>query len=118
LAIYFYVLQGLGPSTLSVLNEQGLVKTALDIFHLRRRTARPAAALTNSDHQQQQQQSSDDTSAGKGSRKKKSAPKQLCETTLADLPGWGDTKALNLLEAIDAARTVTLTRFIFALGIR
>ena len=38
--------------------------------------------------------------------------------TLADLPRMGDKSARNLLEAIDRSRETTLSRFIFALGIR
>ena len=38
--------------------------------------------------------------------------------TLAGFEGWGERKIGNLLEAIDARRSVALERFIFALGIR
>ena len=37
---------------------------------------------------------------------------------LKDREGWGETSARNLFEAIDARRTVSLDRFIYALGIR
>jgi DNA ligase (NAD+) len=37
---------------------------------------------------------------------------------LAELPGWGKKKADNLLRAIEARRSISLERFINALGIR
>jgi DNA ligase (NAD+) len=37
---------------------------------------------------------------------------------LATWKGWGDTSARNLFDAINRARTISLDRFIFALGIR
>ena len=37
---------------------------------------------------------------------------------LAAWKGWGDTSARNLFDAIQRARTISLDRFIFALGIR
>lgn len=37
---------------------------------------------------------------------------------LAAWKGWGDTSARNLFDAIDRARSISLDRFIFALGIR
>jgi DNA ligase (NAD+) len=44
----------------------------------------------------------------------------LCERRddLAQLPGWGEKKADNLLRAIEARRSISLERFINALGIR
>ncbi len=40
------------------------------------------------------------------------------EAEIAAREGWGKTSAAKLSAAIDAARTVTLARFIYALGIR
>ncbi len=40
------------------------------------------------------------------------------EPPLSSWKGWGDTSARNLFDAIDRARTISLDRFIFALGIR
>jgi len=37
---------------------------------------------------------------------------------LSTWKGWGDTSATNLFDAIDRARTISLDRFIYALGIR
>jgi DNA ligase (NAD+) len=37
---------------------------------------------------------------------------------LSTWKGWGDTSARNLFDAINRARTISLDRFIFALGIR
>ncbi|MDD5761137.1 MAG: NAD-dependent DNA ligase LigA [bacterium] len=37
---------------------------------------------------------------------------------LSTWKGWGDTSAANLFDAIDRARTISLDRFIYALGIR
>jgi DNA ligase (NAD+) len=147
--------QGLGRGALSSLYAAELVRTPLDVFALRARTARA--------QQQQQQQDSVltsaadvDSSAGTGTSadtatataagdsgngsggdisdtavvaaavqqqekpKKRRAKKAkvLCESTLADLPGWGDVKAMKLLQAIDSAREVSLARFICALGVR
>ena len=36
---------------------------------------------------------------------------------LKDIPGWGDTSASNLWSSIEARRTISLDRFVFALGI-
>jgi DNA ligase (NAD+) len=138
--------QGLGRGALSALYAAELVRTPLDVFALRAKTARPQS------QQQQQQDSvltsaadvdttsttaaaSSDTAAGTGDRsgdstaavaaeqqqkpkKRRAKAKVLCESTLADLPGWGDVKAMKLLQAIDSAREVSLARFIFALGVR
>ncbi len=38
-------------------------------------------------------------------------------TAVAELPGWGETSAANLLREIDEARTQPLHRLLFALGI-
>lgn len=40
------------------------------------------------------------------------------QAVIAALDGWGATSASNLVNAIEAARTVDFNRFIFALGIR
>ena len=37
---------------------------------------------------------------------------------LGERPSWGETKVGNLFRAIDAARTIPLDRFLYALGIR
>lgn len=39
-------------------------------------------------------------------------------TRLKNRPGWGETSARNLFNAIDARRRIPLNRFLFALGIR
>jgi DNA ligase (NAD+) len=39
-------------------------------------------------------------------------------TPLRKRPGWGEKSAANLFDAIEARRTVSLERFIYALGIR
>lgn len=39
------------------------------------------------------------------------------ELQLLSLEGWGQKSAVNLLEAIDKAKTVSLARFVYALGI-
>jgi DNA ligase (NAD+) len=40
------------------------------------------------------------------------------EQAIAEWEGWGKTSAANLVRAIEARRTVSLARFIYALGIR
>ena len=40
------------------------------------------------------------------------------ETRLETREGWGEKSVINLFEAIDSRRTISLNRFIFALGIR
>ena len=40
------------------------------------------------------------------------------EPPLSSWKGWGDTSARNLFDAINRARTISLDRFIYALGIR
>jgi DNA ligase (NAD+) len=145
--------QGLGRGALSALYAAELVRTPLDVFALRAKTARP--------QQQQQQQhgsvlasatdvsssttatsadagtAAGDSGSGSGGdsndavaavaaavqqdkpkKRRAKKAKVLCESTLADLPGWGDVKAMKLLQAIDSAREVSLARFIFALGVR
>jgi len=42
----------------------------------------------------------------------------LSKTPLAELPGWGETSARNLFQAIRARRRIPLDRLIFALGFR
>jgi DNA ligase (NAD+) len=39
-------------------------------------------------------------------------------STIAELPGWGEKKVKKLLEAINDRRTISLDRFIYALGVR
>jgi DNA ligase (NAD+) len=39
-------------------------------------------------------------------------------TRLRNRPGWGETSARNLFDAIEAKRRIPLNRFLFALGIR
>ncbi len=40
------------------------------------------------------------------------------EAAIAAREGWGSTSAANLLRSIEARRTISLARFIYALGIR
>jgi DNA ligase (NAD+) len=42
---------------------------------------------------------------------------RLDATAIAEREGWGETSARKLIDGIDARRTVTLDRFIYALGI-
>jgi len=41
-----------------------------------------------------------------------------CDQPLSTWKGWGDASARNLFDAINRARTISLDRFIYALGIR
>ncbi|KAG5178598.1 hypothetical protein JKP88DRAFT_261350 [Tribonema minus] len=65
----------------------------------------------------------DEEAPGGGKRAKKGTKGNKAkgkggDSALADLPGWGELKARNLLAAVDAARAaVPLGRFIFALGV-
>ena len=42
---------------------------------------------------------------------------RINEKSLSSRDGWGEQSAKNLIEAIDSKRTITLDRFIYALGI-
>ena len=42
---------------------------------------------------------------------------RINEKSLSSTDGWGEQSAKNLIEAIDSKRTITLDRFIYALGI-
>ncbi|MGI4846867.1 MAG: NAD-dependent DNA ligase LigA [Janthinobacterium lividum] len=83
-------IEGLGEKNIELFHQRGLLKTPVDIFRLRERL--------------------DDHSAKAGDA--------LTKPALRLWDGWGELSARNLFDAIDRARTITLDRFIYALGIR
>lgn len=70
-------IEGLGKKQIEFLYDQNLIKTPVDIFHLKDKAS-----------------------------------------TLENFPGWGKKSTLNLLDAIEKSRTISLDRFIYSLGIR
>lgn len=84
-----YDIDGLGAKQVEAFYEEGRVMKPGDIFTLERRNERAASPVKDQDL----------------------IPIQQKE-------GWGEQSVANLFAAIDVRRTISLDRFIFALGIR
>lgn len=93
-------IDGLGPSQIKDLIEQGYLNDAADIMDLPNK----------------QTMTVDIETYGSIGEISTSDPRPIAEA-LEKLPGWGATSVKKLFNAIDKARKVDLDRFIYALGI-
>lgn len=83
-------IEGLGEKNVELFHQRGVLRTPVDIFRLRSRLDDKAPGFRAHD---------------------KLPVLRLWE-------GWGELSARNLFDAIDRARSITLDKFIFSLGIR
>lgn len=94
-------IEGFGEIYIDTLHEKGLLKEPADIFKLARERTKLAAALAERRKEMSEKR-------GTAKAKKESGKKSAEDGKLID----------NLIEAIEARRTIALDRFINALGIR
>ena len=94
-------IEGLGDKNIEVFHDRGMIRTPVDIFTLESRDEssppRRAGQSIASD--------------GFGHAGGQALP------PLREWEGWGEVSARNLFDAIQRARTISLDRFIYALGI-
>ncbi|MCP5433241.1 MAG: NAD-dependent DNA ligase LigA [Alphaproteobacteria bacterium] len=97
-------IEGLGGTTIETLYEEGLVRRPADIFCLHRDAARVDAVLARRRKELAAERA---RAEGKAEDEKKKGAARKSDKLVA-----------NLMAAIEARRTVSLPRFIYALGIR
>lgn len=97
-------IEGLGKKQIENFVTAGLIKDAIDIFHLERRNQALIAKNLNQDMPILETNPAE----------------TLFELTteLQEREGWGQKSVQNLFNAINKSRKIPLNRFIFALGIR
>ena len=109
-------IDGLGAKQVEFLQEIGLIRSPVDIFYLEERGQRgaryPEGVKLPNRHPE-------GVKRPWGSHEIATAtlwPRN--DVTLEDMPGWGAKSTQNLFASIETAKHTTLSRFIYALGIR
>ncbi len=101
-------IEGLGKKIIEQFYEEGLIKTPVDIFHLKERNDELICHFEQSEESQSKEQGKSFSDAQEGSS----------AIPLQDREGWGDLSVKNLFKSIEERRVISLNRFLYALGIR